>query len=85
MEPDELLREGILGIVSNQMQTNTPPETNETYKRLLRMDYDDEDARKLIGQCVAFEFFEIIKYQKTFDEKRYISNLKNLPKEPFEN
>ena len=26
----------------------------------------------------------IIKYKKPFDDKRYIKNLNNLPKEPFE-
>jgi len=39
---------------------------------------------QMIGQCIAVELFEIMKQRKTYDESRYIKNLKLLPKEPFD-
>jgi hypothetical protein len=48
------------------------------------MGYSDNDARMMVGQCVSVEIFDVLKHGKPFDEKRYIKNLKNLPKEPFD-
>ncbi|MBO9592558.1 MAG: DUF1841 family protein [Niabella sp.] len=84
MEPNENVRQEIFNIVNNQMTTNNPPETKETFNRLKKEGYNDFEARQLIGQCVAVELFEIMKHRKPFDEKRYISNLKQLPKAPFD-
>jgi hypothetical protein len=41
-----------------------------------------QDARMLIGQCMAVELFGILKFKKPFNLKRYVSNLKKLPEEP---
>ena len=84
MEPNEIMREQIFEIISNQIRDNDPPETNQTFKRLIDMGYSDFEVKQLIGQCVAVELFNIFKHGKPFDDDRYIQNLKNLPKEPFE-
>ena len=83
MESNEVVRQQILEIVNNQMKSNSPEETNETFKRLVNLGYDKNDAKLLIGQCVAVEIFDILKNKVTFNLERYITNLKNLPKEPF--
>jgi len=83
MGSKKILREQFLEIVDNQIKSNNPPETNQTLKRLKEMGYSDKDARLLIGQCVVVEIFDVLKHRKPFDEKRYIKNLMNLPKEPF--
>jgi len=44
----------------------------------------DFETKQLIGQCVALEMFTVIKEQKPFNEARYVNNLKQLPKEPFD-
>ncbi len=84
METNELLREQIFEIIKNQIKANDPPETKATYDRLRKEGYDDFTTKQYLGQCVAVELFGVLKYQKPFDEKRYIKNLKALPKEPFE-
>jgi len=43
-----------------------------------------EEAMKLIGCAVAVEIFKIVKHQKPFNESRYVINLSNLPKIPWE-
>lgn len=38
----------------------------------------------MIGQCLAVELFDVLKYGKPYNNERYFSNLKALPKEPFD-
>ncbi len=84
MEVNEMLREQIFEIIKNQLEANDPPETKATLNRLKKEGFDDFRARQLIGQCVSIEIFDVIKNGKPFNEKRYVKNLKALPKEPFE-
>ncbi len=84
MESNEIIREQILEVVENQLRANDPPETKQTYDRLVDLGYNDSDAKKLISQCVLVEIFDAYKHGKTFDEKRFVQNLNNLPQEPFD-
>jgi len=84
MESNEIIREQIFEIIKNQIELNSPPETTQTLHRLIDSGYSDQDARILIGQCLAVELFNILKHKKPFQEDRYISNLKKLPEEPFD-
>ncbi len=84
MEPNEILREHILEIIENQIKNNDPPETSLTFDRLIKEGYDKSDSTKLIGQCLVVEIYDIMKNGNTFDNKRFLKNLKQLPKEPFE-
>jgi len=84
MKTNKILRDQIFEIVNNQIKDNDPPETNLTFKRLINLGYNDFETKQLIGQCVTVELFDIMKHGKSFNEKRYIKNLKQLPKEPFE-
>ena len=82
MEPNEDLRDQIFVIIKNQMEEDNPPETNETYNRLIKEGYSDFEAKQLIGQCVAVELYNVLKHGKPFDEERYVNNLKQLPNKP---
>ena len=84
MKENEILREKISEIIRNQIKDNDPPETKINYNRLKALGYNDLETKQLIGQCLAVELFQVMKFKKPFDEKRYINNLKNLPKEPIE-
>ena len=84
MKPNEKVRDEIFLIIKNQLDANDPPETKITYDRLISLGYNEFETNQLIGQCVAVEIFEVIKQQKPFNKSRYIKNLNQLPKEPFE-
>jgi hypothetical protein len=84
MESNEIVREKIFEIIKNQIESNTPPQTKQTLKRLVDSGYSDQDARVLIGQCVAVELFKLIKFKQPFNRDRYVANLKKLPEEPFD-
>ena len=84
MKQNEILRQEIFQIIENQIRDNNPPQTKQTYQRLLKMGYSEMDAKKYIGQCVAIELFNIMKHKQPFDQKRYVENLNKLPEQPFD-
>lgn len=84
MEINEIIREQIFEIIKNQLRDNNPPETKATYTRLQKLGYDDFETKQMIGQCLAVELFDVLKFGKPYNNERYIKNLKGLPKEPFD-
>lgn len=84
METNEIMREQIFEAIKEQMESNTPPEVKITYNRLRKEGYDDFETKQLLGQCLAVEIFQVLKYGKPYNDARYIKNLKGLPKEPHE-
>ena len=66
----ERVKATILEIVDNQLKDNTPPETNETYQRLLNQGFSPDEARELIGAVVSSEIFEVVKKQQPYNQKR---------------
>lgn len=78
------LRDAIIEVVDNQLRDNEPPETRETFQRLLDESYTEEEAKKLIGCAVSVEIFDILKNQQEFDRNRYIKALNGLPDLPWE-
>ena len=73
------LQKAILEAVENQLRADDPPETKQTFDRLLREGYSEDDAMKLIGRAVATEIYEVLKNKTPFDEGRYVKALKELP------
>lgn len=84
MKSNEKVRAQIFKIIKNQLKDNNPPEIKSTYDRLIKQGFDDVQTNQMIGQCIAVELYEIMKLRNQYDEARYIKNLKNLPKQPFD-
>ncbi len=78
------LQAAIFEVVDNQMAAGEPPETKETFERLLGEGFSEEDAKKLIGQAICTEIYRTGKYKEFFNRQRYLRNLRNLPREPEE-
>jgi hypothetical protein len=83
METNDNLRDKIFEIIEIQIRDNKPPETKMTLDRLRKQGFDEFQTRQMIGQCLAVELFNALKFQVPYDNERYIRNLKALPKEPF--
>lgn len=49
---------------------------------LRKQGFDDLHTKQFLGQCLAIELFDIIKFDKPFDNERYKKNLLALPKNP---
>ena len=74
------LKSVILEVVNNQLQANDPPETRQTFDRLISEGYSEEEAKKLIGCIVTSEIFDVLKKQEPFKPERFAKALNELPK-----
>jgi hypothetical protein len=84
MQGNPYLKAAILEVVDNQISDNDPPQTRQTYERLLASGLDDEEAKRLIGCVVVSEIFDILKKGETFNLERFLAALERLPKLPWE-
>ena len=83
-EANPILHAAIMEVVENQLRDLDPPETKQTYDRLLAEGISAEETKRLIGCVVASEIFDILKDEKPFDLVRYIKALSDLPELPFD-
>jgi len=81
-QADPIVKKTLLETVDNQLRDNAPPETKETYKRLRRDGFSHQEARELIAAVLATEIYNILKYQRNYDEEKYVADLKRLPALP---
>ena len=81
---DPQVQAAILEIVDNQLRDNDPPETQQTYKRLLKQDYSSEEAKRLIAAVLVVELNEMARANEFFDHARFVKALKRLPRLPWE-
>ena len=81
---DQRLREAILEVINNQIRDNDPPETKQALDRLQEEGFSKEETLKLIGYVVASEVFTVLKENRSYDKKKYVSALNALPKLPWE-
>ena len=81
---DQRLREAILEVINNQIKDNDPPETKQAFDRLKKEGFSEQETLKLIGNVVVSEVFTVLKENRPYDHKKYISALNALPKLPWE-
>jgi hypothetical protein len=84
MKANKRLNKAILEVVENQLRDLDPPETKETFDRLIEEGYSEEQARTLIGFVVASELFDILKYRTPYNNERYVKALRRLPELPVD-
>jgi hypothetical protein len=84
METDPQLRATTMEVLDNQLRENNPPETKETYERLLAEGHSVTQTRELIASVIASEIFEVLKQRTPFNQERFIAGLKRLPHLPWE-
>ena len=84
-EPDpEIDRAAIFELIDNQIRDGTPPETKQTYDRLIAAGHSREETMKLIGCVVTSEIFDMLKERQPYNQERYVSALKALPDLPWD-
>ena len=82
MNPEETnpeLGEMIMEVVENQIRDNDPPETRQTYERLIAEGYTEDEARRLVASAVVVELFHINRDRQPFNRPRFLWNLDRLP------
>jgi len=71
-------------VVDNQLRDGEPPETRQTYERLLAEGRSPVEARRLLAAVVSSEVFEVLKHKRPYDRAGYVAALNRLPKLPWE-
>jgi len=84
MESNPRLKTVILQVVDNQLKGNDPPETKQTYNRLIKEGFSESEAKQLIGCIVSAEIFDVLKKEETFNRERFAKALNKLPELPGE-
>jgi hypothetical protein len=77
-------RAAMLAAIETQIRSNDPPETRQTFERLLQEGYPLEEALKLLASALVEELFGVLKNESQYDHARYVANLQRLPKLPWE-
>jgi len=83
-EDQKFARVAILEAVETQLRDNDPPETKETFDRLVHAGHSNDEAKELIAAVLAAEIFDALQSSSGYDEKRFLSRLKQLPDMPWE-
>ena len=78
------LRAAIMAVVENQIRNNDPPQTRQTFERLIAAGHSEEEAKRLIGCVVSAEIFDVLKKNEPFNLDRFLKGLNKLPTMPWE-
>ena len=81
-ETNPLLGEEMKKVVRNQIRQNDPPETKQTYDRLIKEGFPKDEVMRQLALVVAAEIYDVTKNKEPFNQERYIKRLNDLPKEP---
>jgi len=63
-----------LEIVDTQLRDGTPPETRQTFERLVVGGYTPEGARQLLAH-VVHEIFSVMARDEHYDQRRFVAAL----------
>lgn len=81
-EEGQMAGEAIVEAIENQIEGGNPEEVGKTLDRLMKMGETRQNAIRYIATVFAVEMYEIMTNGKSFNEKRYVKNLKRLPTLP---
>jgi hypothetical protein len=66
METNPHLQATTMEVLDNQLRENNPPETKETYERLLAEGHSVTQTRELIASVILAEIYEILKQKQPY-------------------
>jgi hypothetical protein len=81
---EERLRRAVLQAVEQQLRDNQPPVTRQTFARLIKEGFAEDEAKKMIGYVVAAEVFGVLREGRRYSERSFTAKLHALPRPPWE-
>jgi hypothetical protein len=76
------LAAAVLAMVDTQLADGAPPETRQTFDRLVTAGYTPEGARQLLAHVVISEIFTVMARGERYDAARFVAALHRLPTLP---
>ncbi len=70
-------------VVENQLRDNDPPQTRQTFTRLIEAGHSEKEAKRLIACVVSAEIFDVLKNNEPFNLERFVKALDKLPEMPW--
>ena len=83
LQKNEKLRQAILTVIEQQIETQSPPETAQTIERLTKDGFSREKAMQLVGYIVGYEVLDLFQQGRKYNEAEYIKRLQALPDLPW--
>lgn len=81
-DPDSV-RAALREAIQSQITANDPPETKETFNRLIGAGFAEKDVWRLLSAVLAFELATILREGRPFSPEDYVKALKTLPDLPL--
>jgi hypothetical protein len=78
------VRAAIEEVVENQLRDDDPPQTRQTFRRLIEAGHSEKEAKRLIGCVVSAEIFDVLKKNEPFNLERFVGGLNKLPAMPWD-
>jgi len=79
-EPNpEAVRAALSEVVEHQMRDGDPPETKETYDRLIADGHVHDETMRLTSHVVLFEMNDCTREEQPFNKGRFVVALNALP------
>jgi len=75
----QMLRDVLSEVLDNQLRAFDPPETRETYNRLVAEGYSDEQTRHFLAAAIWMEINVMMQEMKPFNRERFAATLRELP------
>jgi len=76
---DRTVRDAFLDTVLNQIETGDPPETKQTYDRLMAAGQSKSQALQHIAAALRVEMNRMLAEATPFDNKRFAELLAKIP------
>ncbi|HEX9056624.1 MAG TPA: hypothetical protein VF818_03750 [Ktedonobacterales bacterium] len=76
--PDLRLTREILEVVEQQLRDHNPPETGETFDRLIKAGYRRPTAIAMIGSALMTEVQHMLRENRSFDRQHFGSLLNEM-------
>lgn len=69
----------LIEAVKNQIKDTDPPETQQTYQRLLDQGILEEDVYIYLARALAGEIDDMMREGRSYNKERYVKRLARLP------
>jgi hypothetical protein len=74
------LQAAIMKVVENQLRNGDPPQTGQTFKRLIEAGHSEKEAKRLIACVVSAEIFDVLKKNEPFNLDRFVKCSTSFPR-----
>ncbi len=76
------VREAVFEVLENQMRDGTPPETRQTFDRLIAEGHSRDETMDLLASVLLFEMDQMVRAGEVFNQTRFAAALNGLPDLP---